>query len=209
MQTPAIPTNESSRIAALHALNILDTAPEERFDRLTRLAKRVFNVPYSTISMIDDQRQWFKSIQGLSLCQTSRDISFCAHAILFDEILYVENALKDERFHDNPVVLGDPKIRFYAGCSLNVNGFKMGTFCVFDKKPRGFTARGPSIAQGSRGPGRTGTCGIACGAIALTPSRALPDVSPARRRSTTARVVTRPQSRVGKAGRPLVGDHPE
>ena len=140
MQTPAIPANEPSRIAALHALNILDTAPEERFDRLTRLAKRVFNVPYSTISMIDDQRQWFKSIQGLSLCQTSRDISFCAHAILFDEILYVENALKDERFHDNPVVTGDPKIRFYAGCSLNVNGFKMGTFCVFDKKPRAFTA---------------------------------------------------------------------
>ena len=140
MQTPALPANESSRIAALHALNILDTAPEERYDRLTRLAKRVFNVPYSTISMIDDQRQWFKSIQGLSLCQTTRDISFCAHAILFDEILYVENALKDERFHDNPVVVGDPKIRFYAGCSLNVSGFKMGTFCVFDKKPRPFSA---------------------------------------------------------------------
>jgi GAF domain-containing protein len=140
MQTPAVPANESSRIAALHALNILDTAPEERFDRLTRIAKRVFNVPYSTISMIDDERQWFKSIQGLSLCQTSRDISFCAHAILFDEILYVENALKDERFHDNPVVVGDPKIRFYAGCSLNMNGFKMGTFCVFDRKPRAFSA---------------------------------------------------------------------
>jgi GAF domain-containing protein len=139
MQTPAIPTDESSRIEALHALNILDTQPEERFDRLTRLAKRVFNVPYSTISMIDTHRQWFKSIQGLTLCQTSRDISFCAHAILFDDILYVENALKDERFHDNPVVIGDPKIRFYAGCSLEVNGFKMGTFCVFDKKPRQFT----------------------------------------------------------------------
>lgn len=140
MLVPPIPHNESARIAALHALNVLDSEPEERFDRLTRLAKRVFNVPYSTISMIDDHRQWFKSMQGLSLCETSRDISFCAHAILFDEILYVENALKDERFHDNPVVTGDPKIRFYAGCSLNVNGFKMGTFCVFDKKPRAFTA---------------------------------------------------------------------
>ena len=140
MQTPPIPANESARIAALQALNILDTEPEERFDRLTRIAKRVFNVPYSTISMIDSQRQWFKSIQGLSLCQTSRDISFCAHAILFDEILYVENALKDERFHDNPVVVGDPKIRFYAGCSLSVNGLKLGTFCVFDKKPRAFTS---------------------------------------------------------------------
>lgn len=140
MQTPPIPANEDARIAALQALNILDTEPEERFDRLTRIAKRVFNVPYSTISMIDEHRQWFKSIQGLSLCQTSRDISFCAHAILFDEILYVENALKDERFHDNPVVLGDPKIRFYAGCSLAVNGLKLGTFCVFDRKPRSFTA---------------------------------------------------------------------
>ncbi|MGA7245799.1 MAG: GAF domain-containing protein, partial [Terracidiphilus sp.] len=140
MQPPAFPSDESSRIEALLALNILDTQPEERFDRLTRLAKRVFNVPYSTISMIDSHRQWFKSIQGLTLCQTSRDISFCAHAILYDDILYVENALKDERFHDNPVVVGDPKIRFYAGCSLDVNGFKMGTFCVFDKKPRQFTA---------------------------------------------------------------------
>lgn len=139
MQTPAIPADESSRIAALVALNILDTPPEERFDRLTRLAKRVFNVPYATVSMIDTHRQWFKSVQGLTVCQTARDISFCAHAILYDEILYVENALKDERFHDNPVVVGDPKIRFYAGCSLDVNGFKMGTFCVFDKKPRPFT----------------------------------------------------------------------
>ena len=140
MQLPPLPSNESARIAALHALNILDTPREDRFDRLTRLAMRVFNVPYSTISMIDAQRQWFKSIQGLTLCETSRDISFCAHAILYDEILYVENALKDQRFHDNPVVVGDPKIRFYAGCSLNVNGFKMGTFCVFDKKPRPFTS---------------------------------------------------------------------
>ena len=140
MLLPPTPYNEDARIAALHALNVLDSEPEERFDRLTRIARRVFNVPYSTISMIDSHRQWFKSIQGLSLCETSRDISFCAHAILFDEILYVENALKDERFHDNPVVVGEPKIRFYAGCSLNVNGFKMGTFCVFDKKPRPFSS---------------------------------------------------------------------
>ena len=140
MLKPSLPSNETDRIAALHALNILDTPPEERFDRLTRLAKRVFNVPYVTISMIDSHRQWFKSVQGLTICQTSRDISFCAHAILFDDILYVENALKDKRFSDNPVVVGDPKVRFYAGCSLDVNGFKAGTFCIFDKKPRPFTA---------------------------------------------------------------------
>jgi GAF domain-containing protein len=89
--------------------------------------------------MIDTHRQWFKSVQGLTICQTSRDISFCAHAILFDDILYVENALKDKRFSDNPVVIGDPNIRFYAGSSLEVNGFKTGTFCIFDKKPRPFT----------------------------------------------------------------------
>ena len=139
MQTPPIPANESARIAALHALNILDTPPEERFDRLTRIAKRVFNVPYVTISMIDTHRQWFKSVQGLTVCQTSRDISFCAHAILFDDILYVENAIKDKRFSDNPVVVGDPKVRFYAGCALEVNGFRAGTFCIFDKKPRSFS----------------------------------------------------------------------
>ena len=139
MQKPPVPSNEIDRIRALRALNILDTPPEERFDRLTRLAKRVFNVPYVTISMIDTHRQWFKSVQGLTMCQTSRDISFCAHAILFDDVLYVENALKDERFSDNPVVIGDPNVRFYAGCSLEVNGFKTGTFCIFDKKPRPFT----------------------------------------------------------------------
>jgi GAF domain-containing protein len=145
MQTPAIPLDEDSRIATLRALNILDTEREDRYDRLTRLAMRVFNVPYSTISMIDSHRQWFKSIQGLTLCETSRDISFCAHAILYDEILYVENALKDERFHDNPVVVGEPKIRFYAGCSLQLNGFKMGTFCVLTRSP-------------GHSPPRTGDC---------------------------------------------------
>jgi GAF domain-containing protein len=140
MQLPSLPPDESSRIAALHALNILDTPPEDRFDRLTRLAMRAFNVPIAAINMIDTNRQWFKSIGGLSVCETSRDISFCAHAILDDEILCVENALKDERFHDNPLVVHDPKIRCYAGCPLRVNGFKMGTFCIVDKKPRPFTS---------------------------------------------------------------------
>lgn len=139
MQIPPVPSNESARIEALYALNILDTPAEDRFDRLTRLAKRVFNVPMATITMIDTNRQWFKSTVGLDICETPRGISFCAHAILYDDILYVENALKDERFHDNPVVLHDPKIRFYAGCPLNVNGYRMGTICVVDRKPRPFT----------------------------------------------------------------------
>ncbi len=140
MQIPPFPSNESERIAALHALNILDTPPEERFDRLTRIARRAFNVPVALISMIDTNRQWFKSRGDLLVCETSRDISFCAHAILSDDILYVENALKDERFSNNPLVTGEPKIRFYAGCPLRVYGFKMGTLCLADKKPRSFTA---------------------------------------------------------------------
>jgi GAF domain-containing protein len=139
MQSAPFPPNESGRIAALHALNILDTPPEDRFDRLTRIAKRTFDVPIALISMIDTSRQWFKSRGELSVCETSRDISFCAHAILNDDILYVENALKDERFFDNPLVVGEPKIRFYAGCPLRMNDFKMGTFCLIDSQPREFT----------------------------------------------------------------------
>jgi GAF domain-containing protein len=139
MQVPPIAPNESARIAVLHALKILDTPPEDRFDRLTRLARRVFNVPFSTITMIDTNRQWFKSCGGISVRETPRDISFCAHAILYDEILVVENALKDERFHDNPFVAQDPKIRFYAGCPLLVNGYRIGTICIIDQKTRHFT----------------------------------------------------------------------
>jgi diguanylate cyclase (GGDEF)-like protein len=138
MQTPAIPSDESARISVLNSLNVLDTPPEELFDRLTRVATRLFNVPIALVSLIDSNRQWFKSSSGLSVCDTSRDISFCAHAILNDDIMYVENALKDERFFDNPLVTGEPWIRFYAGCPLRVNNYKMGTFCLIDKKPRPF-----------------------------------------------------------------------
>jgi diguanylate cyclase (GGDEF)-like protein len=138
MQTPAFPPDENARISVLHSLNVLDTSSEERFDRLTRVATRLFNVPIALVSLIDTNRQWFKSSSGLSVCDTSRDISFCAHAILSDDIMYVENALKDERFFDNPLVTGEPKIRFYAGCPLRVNNFKMGTFCLIDRKPRSF-----------------------------------------------------------------------
>lgn len=139
MQTAAIPSDEAGRIAALHSLNILDTEPEERFDRLTRIARRMFGVPIAVVSLIDTNRQWFKSSVGLSVCETSRDISFCAHAILGEEIMHVEDALQDERFFDNPLVAGDPRIRFYAGCPLRVGNQKMGTFCLIDQKPRKLT----------------------------------------------------------------------
>ena len=139
MQTAPIPPDENARIEVLNALNILDTPPEERFDRLTRLARRAFHVPISTVTMVDTNRQWFKSCGGVDVRETPREISFCAHAILYDDLLVVENAAKDERFKDNPFVREHPKIRFYAGCPLVVKGYRIGTICVIDTKARTFT----------------------------------------------------------------------
>jgi len=133
MLVPGKPANEAARIDALHGLN-LNSEPEERFDRLTRLAKRLFNVP---IALVDKDRQWFKSCVGLDVSETSRDVSFCGHAILQNELMLVPDALEDLRFHDNPLVTGAPNIRFYAGYPLTVpDGNKMGTLCLIDTKPR-------------------------------------------------------------------------
>jgi len=139
MQAPEKPQDEATRLDTLRALNILDTSPEERFDRLTRLAKRLFGVPIALVSLVDENRQWFKSCQGLNASETSRDISFCGHAILGDDIFLIPNAATDERFHDNPLVTNEPHIRFYAGCPLTVsNGSKLGTLCLIDRAPRDF-----------------------------------------------------------------------
>ena len=116
MWVPAKPVDEAARLDALHRLNVLDTGPEERFDRLTRLAKRLFNVPIALVSLVDAERQWFKSAAGVDVSQTPRNISFCGHAILGDQILMICDARLDERFYDNPLVVGDPRIRYYAGC---------------------------------------------------------------------------------------------
>ncbi|MFM0296133.1 sensor domain-containing diguanylate cyclase [Paraburkholderia sp. RL17-383-BIF-A] len=138
MHVPPTPIDESARLDTLRALHILDTLPEERFDRLTRLAKRLFGVPIALVSLVDADRQWFKSCVGLNVSETSRDVSFCAHAIVGDEILMVPDTFADERFHDNPLVTDSPNIRFYAGCPLTVpNGSKLGTLCLIDTKPRG------------------------------------------------------------------------
>lgn len=140
MKKPDKPSDEQTRLETLRSLKLLDTAPEERFDRLTRLAKRMFGVPISLVSIVDSDRQWFKSKQGLDAEETPRDISFCGHAILGDEVFIVPDALADERFVDNPLVTSDPNIRFYAGCPLKVlNGSKLGTLCVIDREPRKFT----------------------------------------------------------------------
>lgn len=136
MKSPDIPGNESERFQALKDLEILYTPAEERFDRITRIARRIFDVPIALISLVTDDKQWFKSCQGLTTSETSREISFCGHAILNDEIFVVANALKDPDFRDNPLVTEEPKIRFYAGHPLHFGRQKLGTLCLIDKRPR-------------------------------------------------------------------------
>ncbi|WP_417538804.1 ATP-binding protein [Marinobacter sp.] len=137
MKEPEVPANESDRQAALDQLRILDTPPEARFDRLTRMAARLLDVPIALISLIDRDRQWFKSCVGLDVSETPRSISFCGHAILIGQPLLVEDASTDERFRDNPLVTGAPNIRFYAGTPLHsADGYALGTLCVIDRIPR-------------------------------------------------------------------------
>lgn len=137
MQSPALPENESARLQALYNCSILDTPAEERFDRITRLAKRIFQTEIALISLVDHDRQWFKSAQGLNAKETARDISFCGHAILHNTIFQIPDALKDPRFCDNPLVTGTPHIRFYAGAPLqSEDGHLIGTFCLVDSRPR-------------------------------------------------------------------------
>ncbi|MDP2963264.1 MAG: PAS domain S-box protein [Sulfurimicrobium sp.] len=140
MQEPAFPADEAHRIEVLRALHILDTPPEERFDRITRVAQRLFDVPVALVSLVDADRQWFKSCQGLNASETPRSISFCGHAILSSDTLVVANALDDPRFADNPLVTGAPHIRFYAGRPLKAaDGSRLGTLCIIDYKPRHFS----------------------------------------------------------------------
>lgn len=139
MAKPAIPVNETARLMSLHAMRILDTPEEERYDRITRMAKRVFGVPICLISLVDSNRQWFKSKQGLEACETNREVSFCGHAITDESILVVPDANLDPRFKDNPLVTEAPFIRFYAGCPIrNGAGHRIGTVCIIDRKPRDF-----------------------------------------------------------------------
>ena len=142
MQSPATPENEQERLESLKSLMLLDTQPEEQFDRITRIAEALFGVGIALVSLVDTDRQWFKSKQGLDAEETGRDISFCGHAILDDEDFVIEDALEDERFRDNPLVTGAPYIRFYAGAPINSpSGHKIGTLCVIDQNPKVFTQK--------------------------------------------------------------------
>lgn len=140
MQKPLKPIDEQTRLATLKSLDILDSLPEERFDRITRLAKRIFNVPIALISLIDADRQWFLSSMGIDIKETPRDTSFCGHAILNDEFFTVPDTTLDSRFYDNPLVVESPNVRFYAAHSISApNGSKLGTICLLDQSPRSFS----------------------------------------------------------------------
>lgn len=133
------PDDESARLATLRVLQVLDTDPDERFDRITRMARRLFKVPIALISLVDADRQWFKSAQGLDVRETPRDVSFCGHAILSEDILLIPDSHRDPRFADNPLVTGPPHVRFYAGCPVRApSGHRLGTLCLIDHAPRGF-----------------------------------------------------------------------
>ena len=135
--TAPLPASEKKRLKILWQYEVLDTVPEEVFDDLTELAARICEAPIAMITLVDENRQWFKSKVGLELAETPRDVSFCAHTILQSEPLVVPDAQKDPRFSQNPLVTSNPNIRFYAGMPLqSEKGLGLGSLCVIDKMPR-------------------------------------------------------------------------
>jgi diguanylate cyclase (GGDEF)-like protein len=140
MQAPALPDDETERLAALRDSQLLDSSPDPRFDRIVRIAQHMFQVPIAAISLVDADRQWFKARLGLEAAETPRDVSFCGHAIHSSEVFVVEDAKADVRFVGNPLVEDAPGIRFYAGYPIKArDGARIGTLCVIDRAPRSFT----------------------------------------------------------------------
>ena len=137
MQAPELPDNEEERLATLRSLHILNTPRHDRFDRYTRISSQMFDMPIALISLIDRDRQWLKSSVGLDVEETPRDVSFCGHAILGDGVFEIQNSRRDKRFRDNPLVLEQPHVTYYAGAPLEApNGHRLGTLCLIDRVPR-------------------------------------------------------------------------
>ncbi len=148
MKFAPIPDNEKKRLVSLHKLGLLDTPREKRFDQITKLATIIFRVPISTLTLVDAKREWFKSCQGLNQREGSRAISFCGHALVDPDVFVIPDATKDRRFFDNPMVVGKPFIRFYAGVPLiSSNGSRVGVFCIKDTKPRTFSKNDEHILK--------------------------------------------------------------
>jgi hypothetical protein len=148
LKKPEIPINESERLKALNEYRILGTKPEENYDDITKIASLTCGTPIALLSLVDSNRQWFKAKVGIEAEETVRDWSFCAHAIHSSEPLIVEDALKDERFFDNPLVRCEPKIRLYAGFPLqNDENLRIGTLCVIDREPHGLSDTQFNIMQ--------------------------------------------------------------
>src|ERR1700744_5750994 len=136
----AKPENEKQRLEALQRLELLDTDPEPEFDELVNLAAAICGTPISLVTLLDERRQWFKAAIGMDIAETPREIAFCSHAIRQPDMFLVADAAVDPRFADNPLVTGDPHIRFYAGVPISSpDGFALGTLCVIDNKPRQLT----------------------------------------------------------------------
>lgn len=141
-------SDESRRLQVLHSLNILDTPADERFDRITRLAARLFRVPIALFTLVDSNRQWFKSNLGLGVAETARDISFCTYAIEQEDVMVIPDAKQDPMFQNNPLVLQDPNIRFYAGCPVHADtGSRLGTLCLIDREPREFSRHDEAVLR--------------------------------------------------------------
>jgi GAF domain-containing protein len=137
MISPEIPINETKRLKKLYSYQILDTPSESDYDELVQLASQICNVPISLITLVDKHRQWFKPSVGLEVSETTREVSFCGHAINENNLFIVENASKDKRFLNNPFVTSKPDIKFYMGMPLTTpDGYNIGTLCVIDHKPR-------------------------------------------------------------------------
>lgn len=150
MQIAALPPNEAERIAALDRLLAQDLRSDQRYRHIVEYTAAEFDVPICLFTLVGASEQWFKARVGLKQTCTSRDVSFCGHAILRPEVMVIEDALEDERFHDNPLVTGDPNIRFYAGAPVVVEGQPVGTLCIIDTRPRQLAAGDIAVLENFR-----------------------------------------------------------